>query len=95
MATAENSITVLHKEFGVIRRNISNLELENAKLWKKLKKSSKTHAKTTTGLDMELGESRDDMRKKTRKFGAHRAKVDKLEKGLEVLRDAPKKNERR
>lgn len=59
-----------------------------------LKIFSKAQAETGARLAKDLGETRDDCRKKTREFHALRGKVRKLEEGLETLLYAPKANDK-
>lgn len=69
------------------------LELGNDTLQKELEISSKTHAKTETGLDRDFEETGSDLNKKTREVDALRAKIGKLDKYLAAFGDAPNVNE--
>lgn len=56
--------------------------------------SSTTHANSKDGLAKDLGETGDDLGKKTRECDELRAKGDELERRLETLHDGPKRNEK-
>lgn len=89
-SAAESSVAVPYMEVEVVMVEGSNLELKNATLRKELNASSKTHAEVEPGLAKDLGETLDDLRKKKIECDAPKAKVGKLGKGLESLRDALK-----
>lgn len=71
MATAKKELTALHKELGVVKTKVSDLECENATLRKEFEKTPKTHAETEAGPSRNLGEPLDNLTKKPRECNAH------------------------
>lgn len=92
-ALSKRSVIVLHEVLKALAAKISDIELENAELQKEYEISSKMHGKAEAKLAKILGETCNDLRRKTRECDALRVKDDKLDKCLATLRCALKANE--
>lgn len=94
-ATTESAVTVLHKEVELVRKKVSELELENATPLEECETSSKTHARTEVGLAEDLGATCGDLGKEKRECDTLRAKVGELEKRFAAVHNALKANKKK